>query len=84
MAATPQRIGVREFREKLSHILRKVQAGEEFIVVSRGEPIVTLRGIAEAGASFRKPGALAGRLWIADDFDDLPEDMLTEIERDAP
>ncbi len=81
MSATSQRIGVRELRGKLSEVLRKAQAGEAFVVVSRGKPIVELRGSASAGAAFRKPGALAGKLWMADDFDDLPEDMLDAIEQ---
>lgn len=82
MPATTQRIGVRELRGKLSEVLRKVQAGEAFIVVSRGKPIVELKGIAPAPDAFRKPGALAGKVWMSADFDDLPEDMLDEIEQD--
>ena len=81
MSATSQRIGVRELRGKLSEVLRKAQAGEAFVVVSRGKPIAELKGIAQAGAAFRKPGALTGKLRMADDFDDLPEDMLDMIEQ---
>jgi prevent-host-death family protein len=79
-----QQIGVRELRGKLSEVLRKAQAGEAFVVMSRGKPIVELKGIASAGAAFRKPGALAGKVWMADDFDDLPDDMLDAIEQDQP
>ncbi|HEX8526385.1 type II toxin-antitoxin system Phd/YefM family antitoxin [Allosphingosinicella sp.] len=82
MSATSRRIGVRELRGKLSEVLRKAQAGEAFVVVSRGKPIVELKGIAPPASAFRKPGALTGKLWMADDFDDLPEDMLDVIERD--
>lgn len=83
MSAISKRIGVRELRGKLSEVLRKAHAGEDFVVVLRGKPIVELKGIAPAGSAFRKPGALAGKLWMADDFDDLPEDMLDVIERDS-
>lgn len=82
MSATVQRIGVRELRGKLSQVLRKAQAGEAFIVVSRGKPIVELKGIARPAGAFRKPGALAGKIWMSEDFDDLPEDMLDAIEQD--
>lgn len=82
MPATSKHIGVRELRGKLSEVLRKAQAGEAFVVVSRGKPIVELKGIAPAGAAFRKPGALAGKIWMSDDFDELPEDMIDAIERD--
>ena len=81
MPAAPQPIGVRELRSKLSEILRKAQAGEAFVVLSRGKPVVELKGIAAAGAAFRKPGALAGKIWMAEDFDDLPDDMLDAIEQ---
>lgn len=82
MSATVQRIGVRELRGKLSQVLREAQAGEAFIVVSRGKPIVELKGIAPPIAAFRKAGALAGKIWMSEDFDDLPDDMLDEIEQD--
>jgi prevent-host-death family protein len=82
MSAIVQHIGVRELRGKLSQILRKAQAGEAFVVVSRGKPIVELKGIAAAPAAFRKPGALAGKIWMSENFDDLPDDMLDEIERE--
>jgi prevent-host-death family protein len=82
MSAKSQQIGVRELRGKLSQILRKAQAGEEFVVLSRGKPIVELKGIASASDAFRKPGALAGKVWMAEDFDDLPDEMLDAIEQD--
>ena len=63
-------------------MLRKVQAGEAFVVVSRGKPIVELKGIAPTRSAFRQPGALAGKVWMSDDFDDLPDDMLNAIEQD--
>lgn len=83
MAATAQPIGVRELRGKLSEVLHKAQAGETFVVVSRGKPIAELKGIAPAPDAFRKPGALAGKLWMADDFDDLPGDILDAVEQDT-
>ena len=83
MPGDMQKIGVRELRGRLSEVLRKAHAGEAFVVMSRGKPIVELKGIAPPPSAFRKPGALAGKVWIADDFDDLPDVMLDEIERDA-
>ena len=83
MSARFQRIGVREFRGKLSQVLRKVQAGEAFVIVSRGKPIVELKGISSPAAAFRKPGALAGKVWMSDDFDELPEETLDAFEQDG-
>ncbi|QNQ11784.1 type II toxin-antitoxin system Phd/YefM family antitoxin [Sphingomonas alpina] len=61
-------VGVRELRGKLSDYLRRVAAGENFDIVSRGKKVAELRA-PEPDANFRKPGALKGRGWIADDFD---------------
>ncbi len=37
----------------------------------------------DRGASGRRtPGRLAGKLWIADDFDETPEDILAAFEGD--
>lgn len=82
MPANVQQVGVRELRGKLSQILRKAQSGEAFVVVSRGRPIAELKGIAQASVAFRKPGALAGKVWMSEDFDELPEEVLDEIEQD--
>ncbi|MFN3944339.1 MAG: type II toxin-antitoxin system Phd/YefM family antitoxin [Allosphingosinicella sp.] len=82
MAATHRQIGVRELRGKLSEVLRQAEAGAAFVVVSRGRPIAELKGIAPAGAAFREPGALAGKIWIGEDFDALPDDMLDAIEQE--
>jgi len=84
MTAPAKRVGVRELRGKLSEYLRKAESGERFVVVSRGKPIVEFHGVAKPGESFRKPGALSGRIWIADDFDTLPDDMIEAIEGDLP
>ena len=80
MPATAKQIGIRELRGKLSQVLRQVQAGEAFVVLSRGKPIVELKAVP--GPAFRKAGALSGRVWMADDFDQLPEDMIDAIEQD--
>jgi prevent-host-death family protein len=82
MTAPASQIGVRELRGKLSEVLRKVQNGEAFLVVSRGAAIAELRGVACDRPTFRKAGALAGKMWMADDFDALPDDMLDSIERE--
>lgn len=82
MSAVAKQIGVRELRGKLSEVLRKVQDGEAFVVVSRGAPIAELKSVTRSGVAFRKPGAMAGKVWMADDFDTLPDDMLDAIDQD--
>lgn len=74
MSAHVQIVGVRELRGKLSDYLRRAAAGESFDVMVRGRKVAELRAPAQPDANFRKPGALKGRVWISDDFNDpLPE-----------
>jgi len=74
MSAHVQIVGVRELRGKLSDYLRRAAAGESFDVMVRGRKVAELRAPATPDANFRKPGALKGRVWISDDFNDpLPE-----------
>ena len=51
-----------------------------FTIVSQGEPIAELRGIEPKSAPLRHPGALAGRIWMADDFDTLPDAVIDAME----
>ncbi|MGI8713443.1 MAG: type II toxin-antitoxin system Phd/YefM family antitoxin [Solirubrobacteraceae bacterium] len=60
-------IPLSEAKTRLSELIRRVQAGEE-IVIRRGDTPVA-RLVAEPVTSIRPPGALRGRVRIADDFD---------------
>jgi hypothetical protein len=50
------------------------------IVESRGAVIAEIHPPSQALRSARKPGALRGQIWMADDFDALPEDVLASME----
>ena len=45
-------------------LLEKVEAGEEVVITRDGEPIARM-----VAASKRRPGRMAGEIWISDDFD---------------
>ncbi|MCA1654722.1 MAG: type II toxin-antitoxin system Phd/YefM family antitoxin [Sphingomicrobium sp.] len=76
----PTRIGVRELRANLSGLLRKARQGETFIVMSRDEVVAEIHPPAREARKPRVPGALKGQIWIADDFDEWPEDILDAME----
>lgn len=65
-----------EAKTHLSKLVERAADGEEIIIAKAGEPrarLVPLREVQEP----RKPGALKGQIWVADDFDDpLPHDIL--------
>ncbi len=60
-------IPLSEAKTKLSELIRRVEAGEE-IVIRRG-PTPVARLVPETRTRIQPPGALRGRIRIADDFD---------------
>jgi len=77
--ATP--VGVQALRENLSDYLRRVQQGASFVVMSQGEAVAELRAPTNAPPPPpRRPGALKGRIVMAEDFDTWPDDLLDAFE----
>jgi prevent-host-death family protein len=54
----------KEAETDLFTLLEKVEAGEVVIITRDGEPIARM-----VAASKRRPGRMAGDIWISDDFD---------------
>ncbi len=69
-----KQINVYEAKTQLSRLLEQVEAGEEIVIARAGRPVARL--IAYSPQVERKPGAWRGRVHIADDFEDLPEELL--------
>lgn len=74
------RVGVRELRSNLSSLLRRARHGTSFLVMSHNEVVAEIRPPSKSVSSRRRPGALEGRIQMADDFDTLPSDVLDAIE----
>lgn len=65
---------ISEAKAQLSALVEEVQKGNEVILAKAGKPVAKL--VAYSGpAGPRTPGSMAGEIWIAPDFDALPEDM---------
>jgi prevent-host-death family protein len=74
-------INLYEAKTKLSELVDRAAAGEEIVIARHGRPVARLVAYAPPPGKRRKLGALAGRAWIADDFDaPLPEDILADFE----
>jgi prevent-host-death family protein len=79
-------ISVKEAKNQLTNLLRRVEAGEKITVTRDGQPVVDLvkhvprkRGLNwEALRAFKKEHGIEKVVeWISPDFDDpLPEDFL--------
>ncbi len=68
-------VNIHEAKTHLSRLLERVSAGEEIVIAKAGRPVARLVPYEES-LEPRKPGAWKGRVWIADDFDELPPDLL--------
>lgn len=65
---------ISEAKAELSALIETVLQGNDVIIAKAGRPVAKL--IAYHGPAVpRIPGALAGKIWISDDFDDLPDDI---------
>ena len=65
---------ISEAKAELSALVDAVLNGSEVIIAKAGKPVARL--VAYHGAAQpRKPGSMKGEIWIAADFDALPDDM---------
>lgn len=65
---------ISEAKAQLSALIEKVVAGEDVIIGKAGKPVARLIRY-QPSIQARRPGALKGKIKIADDFDNLPEDI---------
>jgi prevent-host-death family protein len=72
---------ISEAKAQLSALIERVLAGEEIIIGKAGKPVAKLVRF-ERTTGPRRPGALQGRIRIAADFDELPEDLRTAFGMD--
>lgn len=69
-----QVINISEAKAQLSALIEKVLAGEDVIIGKAGKPVAKLIPY-EPGKKPRQPGMLKGKIKIAEDFNELPEDI---------
>lgn len=65
---------ISEAKAQLSALIAKVRTGQEVIIGKAGKPVAKIVPYERKDVS-RQPGALKGKIKIADDFDELPEDI---------
>ena len=58
----------------MSALVEKVMAGQEVVIGKAGIPVARLVRYEQIEEP-RRPGALKGKIKIADDFDELPSDI---------
>ncbi|MEJ7802642.1 MAG: type II toxin-antitoxin system prevent-host-death family antitoxin [Candidatus Limnocylindria bacterium] len=70
-------VNVHEAKTNLSKLLQDVERGEEILIGRAGEPIARL---SPYQAEKREIGFASGQIWIADDFDVTPEQIIRDFE----
>jgi prevent-host-death family protein len=73
------RVGMHEAKTHLSQLVERALDGEEIVLTRRGEPAVRLVPERAAGGFAALAGVWRGRVRIADDFDQLPDDLAESL-----
>jgi prevent-host-death family protein len=72
-------VNIHQAKTHLSRLLQRVAAGEEITIARAGVPIARLVAVEPKPQKIRPLGFARGQVWIADDFDELPEDLLKDF-----
>ena len=65
-----------EAKTKLSQLVERAQAGEDVVITRRGKPVARLVPVEEDKPSLSSVrGIWRGQVHMADDFDELPDDV---------
>ena len=64
-----------EAKTKLSQLVQRAEAGEEIVIARNGKPVARLIPVGATTSLAAVRGAWQGRVQVADDFDELPEDI---------
>ena len=65
-------VNIYEAKTDFSKLVARAEAGERIPIARNGRPVAEL-GPAGGITVKREPGVLAGKVWMADDFDDFTE-----------
>ena len=64
-----------EAKTKLSQLVERAEAGEEIVIARNGTPVARLIPVTASASLESVHGAWRGQVRIADDFDQLPDDI---------
>lgn len=64
-----------EAKTKLSQLVERAEAGEDVVIARNGKPVARLVPVVSTASLASVRGAWRGRVNLAEDFDDLPDDI---------
>jgi prevent-host-death family protein len=68
-------VGMHEAKTNLSQLVERAEAGEEIVLTRRGKPVAQLVPVPVKSGMAAVWGKYRGQIHIADDFDELPDDL---------
>jgi prevent-host-death family protein len=74
---------IHQAKTHFSKLVERAAAGEEIIIGKAGKPVARLVPYKESPPQ-RKPGSMKGKIRIARDFDDLPDDVPAAFKGERP
>jgi prevent-host-death family protein len=78
-----RQVNIHEAKTHLSRLVDDVAAGEEIVIAKAGKPVAKLVPIA-SDLETRHLGSMRGKIWMADDFDELlPPEVLAGFQGDG-
>lgn len=72
-------VGMHEAKTTLSQLVRRAESGEDIVIARNGEPVARLIPVATTSSLAAVRGAWRGRVRIAEDFNELPEDIADAV-----
>ena len=64
-----------EAKTKLSQLVERARAGEDVVITRRGTPVARLVPVKQPNSFASIRGIYRGQITVADDFDELPDDI---------
>jgi prevent-host-death family protein len=75
MSNSPEVVTITEAKANWSRLVRRAESGEEIIITRAGKPCARLVPLLQVSRR-AIAGMDAGRIWIADDFNETPKDII--------
>lgn len=69
-----QIVNTYQAKSELSQLITAALAGKDVVIAKAGKPLVRLVPVEKTGVA--KPGSLKGKIWMSEDFDRTPEDIV--------
>jgi antitoxin (DNA-binding transcriptional repressor) of toxin-antitoxin stability system len=74
-----KQVNMHEAKSQLSQLGELAWKGEKVVIAKAGKPYLDLLPHRE-GRAKRMPGRLKGQVWVANDFDQTPPEVIAEFE----